>query len=83
MVYRLCEMIKSGYKINKQEAIELLNYKTCDLTQCADDIRKRFLKNEFDTCSIVNGKSGKCSEDCKFCSQSVFHKTNIYIYILY
>ncbi|MGL5642330.1 MAG: biotin synthase BioB, partial [Paraclostridium sp.] len=33
-------------------------------------------------CSIVNGKSGKCSEDCKFCSQSAFHKTNIDIYPL-
>ncbi|MGL5755580.1 MAG: biotin synthase BioB [Paraclostridium sp.] len=82
MLYRMCEMIKGGYKINKQEAIELLNYKTDELANCADNIRKYFLEKNFDTCSIVNGKSGKCSEDCKFCSQSAFHKTDIDIYPL-
>jgi len=34
------------------------------------------------TCSIINAKSGACSEDCAFCAQSAYHKTNIKIYTL-
>jgi biotin synthase len=82
MVYKFCELIKNGYEISKEEAIELLKFETKDLIKCANEIRKHFFKDKFDTCSIINGKSGRCSEDCKFCSQSVYHKTNINIYPL-
>ncbi|CEQ11628.1 biotin synthase [[Clostridium] sordellii] len=82
MVSKLYELIKNGYEIDKKEAIELLNLKTCELTKYANKLRNYFLGNQFDTCSIINGKSGRCSEDCKFCSQSSFHETDIEIYPL-
>lgn len=82
MINKLKEKIKNGYLINKEEAKSLLTYDLTTLANCADELRRYFLGDKFDLCSIVNGKSGKCSEDCKFCAQSSFHKTNTEVYPL-
>ena len=82
MIYELMENIKNGYLIGKDEAMQLLDCELETLAKCANEIREHFLGNKFDLCSIVNGKSGKCSEDCSFCAQSANHKTNIDVYPL-
>lgn len=82
MIKKLVEDIKNGYLINKKEAFELLKYDVKTLGQYANEIREYFMGNKFDLCCIVNGKSGKCSEDCKFCAQSAYHNTNVEVYDL-
>lgn len=82
MIEKLVQDIKNGYFINKKEAKELLKYDLNVLAKYANEIRIHFLGNKFDLCCIVNGKSGKCSEDCKFCAQSAHHKTNVDVYPL-
>lgn len=65
-------------EITQQEA-EMLS-KVSDkeaLYKAANEIRQHFCKNTMDLCSITNAKSGKCSQDCKWCSQSAHHETNI------
>ena len=42
----------------------------------ADRIRKTFRGDEIEVCAISNVRSGNCSENCSFCSQSGHHKTN-------
>lgn len=48
----------------------------------ADLIREEYFGREIHLCTICNGKSGKCSEDCKFCSQSSFSNTEAPVYKL-
>jgi len=41
----------------------------------ADRIRKANRGNEIEVCAISNVRSGNCSENCSFCSQSAHHET--------
>jgi len=48
----------------------------------ASRLRERRFGNKVDACSIVNAKSGGCSEDCAFCAQSAHHSANAEYYPL-
>lgn len=76
------EKILSGKAITKEEALYLYNSPLDKLCQCADEIRKHFCSNKFDLCTIINAKSGKCSENCKYCAQSSFFNTCVHEYPL-
>lgn len=45
------------------------------LCDTANRIRHAIHGDKADTCSIVNGRSGRCTEDCKWCAQSRHHHT--------
>ena len=53
-----------------------------DLLAAAGRVRQRFRGDAVDACSIVNAKSGACSEDCSYCAQSVHHATTAPVYPL-
>ena len=69
--------IIKGELLTREEANSLIDAPLEELCKAADEIRRHFCGTKFDVCSIFNGKCGKCSENCKFCAQSVFHKTEI------
>lgn len=48
----------------------------------ANKIRHRFKGTTVGLCSIINARSGACSEDCSFCAQSSSSKAVIEIYPL-
>ena len=52
------------------------------LFAAAAEIRESFKGKTINLCGIVNAKSGRCSENCKFCAQSAHYKTDASIYPL-
>ena len=67
------EKVLAGERLNREEALALWPAEPDSLCRAADEIRRRFCGDRFDLCAIVNGKSGRCSEDCKFCAQSAHY----------
>lgn len=78
----LYDRVIGGYLIRREEALFLYKEDLGDLTRYADMIRDHFCGNQFDMCTIINGKSGLCSENCKFCAQSSHYNTGSKVYSL-
>jgi len=58
-----------------EEIIELFDMPLSELAAKADKVRRERTDNKLDICTICNARSGLCSEDCKFCAQSVHYDT--------
>lgn len=76
--------VLEGKDLNKELAHELAKLEDediLDLISLANKVNKKFNQSPH-ICTIMNVKSGICSEDCKFCSQSSHYKTEIEKYPL-
>ncbi len=61
--------------ITKQEALALVHIPEADLFQQAAALRHEVFGNNVELCAIINARSGHCSMNCAFCSQSIYHHT--------
>jgi len=82
LISDLKKRVLAGELLEKESVLPLCDAPLEELCSAADEIRLHFCGNVFDICSIINGKSGRCSEDCKYCAQSAFYKTQIDEYAL-
>lgn len=87
-IIKLKNKVLDGKEINYEEALNLISLDTNNknildiLLKSANEIREAFMGRRVDLCTIMNAKSGKCSEDCKFCAQSSHYKTGVDEYSL-
>jgi len=64
------------------ELVELSEGQPFDLFHEANRIRERVKGRAVRLCSIINARSGACSEDCSFCAQSARYRTGVAVYPL-
>ena len=79
------DRILSGGRIDLSEAISLSQCAGADLADlfiAASRVKEHYRGSSVDICSIVNAKSGACSEDCRFCAQSSHYSTESPVYPL-
>ncbi len=81
-IYDIAQRVmETGEGVSREEALALMSTPNLDaLCDEADHICKAFHSNKFDSCSIVNARSGMCGEDCKWCAQTHRHDTGCVTY---
>ena len=77
-VDQLVEKIIAGYRIQRSD--DLSYFLDADLKELQDGagrLQSHFCGKHIDFCTIINGRSGRCGENCKYCAQAACHHTGI------
>ena len=84
-IIEVADKVLNGGEVTRAEAERLINVSDDDtmlLLAMADKIRQKYNGNAVDCCAIINGRSGRCPENCKFCAQSAHYHTGVKEYPL-
>ncbi|HWT26721.1 MAG TPA: biotin synthase BioB [Mobilitalea sp.] len=74
----LAKEIIAGRRLKRGEDFRsFISTASDELFEGANMIREALCGSKIDLCTIINGRSGRCSENCKFCAQSAHHHTGI------
>lgn len=76
LVKELKDKVLSGGSLTREEAERLAKFPDRErVWEAAEEITRTMCPRQFDSCSIVNARSGHCSENCKWCAQSAHYST--------
>lgn len=81
-VEALSSKILQGNHLTYDEAVTLFDCDVDTILKQSKRIKEKFHQPIFDLCTIINGKSGLCSEDCMYCAQSSYYACDIQEYRL-
>ena len=76
MVEQIVNEILEGRRLTRADDLSFLFESDFEQLQAgANRIREELCGNHVDLCTIINGRSGRCSANCKFCAQSYHYHT--------
>jgi biotin synthase len=81
----ILEGVLKGDSLSYGQALILGDTRPEDLPElmaAACRVREKFRGDAVSLCAIINAKSGRCAEDCRFCAQSVRYETGVPSYPL-
>ncbi|MDE6301054.1 MAG: biotin synthase BioB [Muribaculaceae bacterium] len=74
-IHEATERILAGGALTDDEVMALPEVPSALLRDAAAKVTAALMPRRFDSCSIINARSGKCSENCKWCAQSAHYST--------
>lgn len=78
MIEELEKKVGEGGCLTRAEALWLAEEAPFEaLCEAAHRLTRQFASHKFDMCSIINAKSGRCPENCKWCAQSAHYATGV------
>src|SRR3989339_908662 len=79
-IKQIADQSLQNESISRDDALFLMRIdgdEVYDLFYWANRIRLKYFGNHVKACSIISAKQGRCSEDCRFCSQSAYYHTSV------
>lgn len=61
----------------KKEYLDLYNESLEDLIEISSLLTEKNFENKVEFCSLISARTGKCSQNCKYCAQSSHYRTDI------
>ena len=81
MIERIEQAVYEGKPLQPEEVLRAVEETPLDeLCEAAHRITVKCASRKFDMCSIINAKSGRCPENCKWCAQSAHYDTGVQVY---
>lgn len=71
----LKDKVLAGAQLSADEVYSLCDKPSEALRDAAAEVTRAFSDRVFDSCSIINARSGSCSENCRWCAQSAHYDT--------
>lgn len=65
-----------------EQLMELYDIPLDELVEMSAKVTSENFNNEVEFCSIISAKTGKCQENCKYCSQSAHNKAKLHVHPL-
>ena len=77
----LADKIIGGYRLTREDNLKaFLTAPLEELKAGAGKLQAHFCGNHIDLCTIINARSGRCPENCRYCAQSAHHHTSCEVY---